>query len=1049
MNLSSAYLKFLPSFSVFKKKEFILATHLNSAFILHRLNQPKYHSCIFVCNDEKNLNLRKEEISQLTTKYTISTFLPTLEEGLNNLSQNKLEEKKSYHLLQKQKPLLLFTTPQALTQAYVPLKNLNKLELKLAINQKIDFEKLKSILIDFGFSSTHTTNSIGEFSVRGFIVDIFPYFCKDPIRIEFWGQQIESIRSFDAFSQRSLKSLKQIEIHSLKDLSSLEKPTQHLSDLFSKPPYLIIENEQSWSNTIQKNSLHWSNQEVEEKIKHLPQTIGIPFEAKSVLQFNLEPEPQWESLKEAQSFIKTFSQKRYKILLVFQDQEEQQLFLKKETQLIVDQFVIGYLPNGFIHHQDKVAFLTYHNLFSTPLIKKSSSFLKGKTINLSEIQSFQKKDWIIHENYGLGQFLGVKKINIHNHFIDCIILQYANQGTLTLPIHDFKKISKYLSVESATPKLANLNSKAWERKKNKIKKSIVKLAENLIQLYAKREHLKGFAFKKDSLNQIEFEKSFPYPLTKDQNQAIMDTKKDMEKHYPMERLICGDVGFGKTEVALRATFKCVDNNKQVVLLAPTTLLSQQLFLIFEKRMSAWPFVVKPLNRFVSPKIQKETKELVSQGKVDVLIGTHKVLSKDISFKNLGLIIIDEEQKFGVKQKEDLKEKYLTIDSISLSATPIPRSLHLSLLNIRPFSTILTPPKNRLSIHTDDIYFEKKKIIQILKREHSRGGQSFFIYNRTADLDHYTQTLKEWLPDFKIATAHGKISEKLLESTMVDFSQAKYDILVCTSVIETGIDLPNVNTMIIHHPEHFGISELFQLRGRVGRSATQAYCYLTLNPDNLSDRSQKRIELLKSFTDLGSGYALAVQDLEIRGVGNIFGTEQKGHLFELGYQTYCKFIHYAIADLQGTPIAQWTTKINFPDDAFLEEKYIPSHQQRISLYQKISQIDSLKNFEEIEKELKDRFGKLPKATQNLIEIGKLSWLSQFFKFTQIEFQGKTVIFKTRENLHTNLLKKFFSSLTFPLHIQNIEDLFQIVCIFPSTQVFQNLKDLNHLLEHNLE
>ncbi len=1051
MTLATAYLKFSNFYSFSKQFQFVNlpAKEAWSTVVFNYLNEKQTQNNILVCENEHDLIQRIDELKPLFPSFSILHY-PSLtkdETIIKTASKKNQQRKEVFQKIIEKKSTLIVTTSSVFLEKLPSLKTLTENKISIEKNIEIDLDQLKEKLIDFGFEQKDTVTTIGEFSVRGFIIDVFSYFYDNPIRIELWGQTIESIRLFDVFSQRSIEILNQIKIESLSENHlNQSRNTYHLFDFFKQSPSIIIENELDWTQTLKEHSEtnNWSLDIIEQKIQQSNQLRGVNFESSAVLNLNIESEPEWQSFEEVKFSISHFLEKKYKIFLIVQDENEKQLFIKKNLNLGIQEILIGTKYNGFIQHNKKVVFLSYHNIFFQPFIKDDTPSFKGQGVIVPSFQSFQKKDWVIHEHYGIGQFIGIKKVTVQDHSIDCLLLQYADKGSLTLPVTDFKKISKYLSQDQVQPKLAQLGRKIWEQKKKKAKKAILKLAQDLIDLYAKRKSIKGFSFKKDSLNQQDFEENFPYTLTPDQNKAILETKLDMEKPYPMDRLICGDVGFGKTEVALRATFKCVDNGKQAVLMAPTTLLSQQLFSQFERRISSWSIQVGCLNRFQTTKEQRITKEKLKQGQIDIIVGTHKVLSKDVEFKNLGLIIIDEEQKFGVRQKEILKEKYFSVDSISLSATPIPRSLHLSFLNIRPFSIIQTPPQNRLSIETHNVSLQEKPIVKILTQEKNRGGQSFFVYNRVEDLFVYKNKLQKWLPDFKIAMVHGKLPEKELEKIMLNFVRNKYDILVCTSIIEAGIDLSNVNTIIIHHPEYFGISELFQLRGRVGRSSTQAYCYLTLSQKSLSDHSQTRINMLKKFTALGSGYALAVQDLEIRGVGNILGTEQKGHLYELGYHTYCQLIQNAVKEIQGKPTLNIETKIDYPQDAFLNQDYIENSSQRIDLYQKISWIDNIKGFDDLSKELLDRFGKIPLATQNLILIAKLSWLSRSFNLTDIQFQGSRIILTTNEGVHSKILKNLFANLPFPFNLTNTTPL-QIVCVFPSAHPQSNLIQLNTILK----
>lgn len=956
-------------------------------------------------------------------------------------------------------PGIIVTTPLALAEKLPHPKLFHRDILQLAKGMEISLSDMRETLNHLGFYEESVVEDLGQFAIRGGILDIYPYGRENPLRLEWFGDEIESIREFDIFSQRSKKTLEEVSLwpmtewcfhtkeieegllkHS-KNFSSesefdaetfrlLEKQDRtgltwqkpffstcdsHLLDFFKGPVNVLFESfEISGPSSISmlklfdqyhvayekaKETGHWvaepqrllySEKELLDKFKQLPSIhlSSIHTGLESSFQFQIEDQSQGGgNLESVQEELEAFRLKGYEVCVLVPNEGQGQRLKKITEDYPLNQIIIGKLSTGFVSHEDHLVFYTDHQIFNRFQRTHATKSYKGGSVSIPHFEALSKGDVIVHQEYGLGKFLGIKRLQVEDHKVDCLLLAYHGNDKLTIPVTDLSKIQKYSSKEGASPSLSKLGGTSWENLKAKTKKSIVELAQDLLELYARREAIKGYAYPPDGHLQAEFEEAFEYTPTPDQLSAIADTKKDMEKPVPMDRLICGDVGFGKTEVAMRAVFKAVTNKKQVAVLAPTTLLVSQHFSSFSERFSNWPVRIEYINRFRSSADEKEILKATARGEVDVLIGTHRLLSSDVVFKDLGLIVVDEEQKFGVQQKEKLKKVRAEVDVLSMSATPIPRSLYMSLMGARNFSVILTPPRNRLPIQTTVLEWKNETIKEAIQREISRGGQCFVVHNRVNDLAEVVESLEVLVPHFRIGMAHGQMPEKDLERVMTAFIRREYDILVSTSIIESGIDLPNVNTIIINKSHHFGLSQLFQMRGRVGRSGTQAYCLLICPPkEKFSDEAKKRLYSMQRFTELGSGYQLAMRDLEIRGAGNILGEQQSGHIMAVGFDTYCTLLKEAMTELQGGQVdPQIEPELEIPLSCFIPEDYVPDGLQRIALYQKLSDCESQQMVEELQLEFKDRFGVLPEELENLLISMRLRLLCKEYGIQKLSLR----------------------------------------------------------------
>lgn len=656
----------------------------------------------------------------------------------------------------------------------------------------------------------------------------------------------------------------------------------------------------------------------------------------------------------------------------------------------------GTLSKGFEYVESRFAFVADSDIFGVQ--KRKRAVKKRAKKPLDPFTDLKVGDYVVHENHGIGRYLGIEKLTVNGVERDYLNVQYAGTDRLYIPTDQMGLIQPYIGLDDKEPRLSKLGGAEWQKAKNKARQSVKELAIDLVKLYAEREATTGFEFSKDTDWQLQFEEAFPYEETPDQLQSIAEIKNDMESKKVMDRLLCGDVGYGKTEVAIRAAFKAVMDEKQVAVLVPTTILAQQHYNTFVSRFGEFPFKIEVLSRFKTAKEQKEILKALKEGNIDVIIGTHRLLSKDVKFKDLGLLIVDEEQRFGVGHKEQIKELKKNIDVLTLTATPIPRTLHMSLVGIRDISIIETPPEERYPVQTYVVEYSDSLVRDAVLREVQRGGQVYFVYNHVKTMEKMAERLRELLPDIRIATAHGQMSETMLEKIMLAFYEREYDLLLCSTIVENGLDIPNVNTLIVYDADRFGLSQLYQLRGRVGRSNRIAYAYLTYKKDKiLNEVAEKRLQAIKEFTEFGSGFKIAMKDLEIRGAGNLLGAEQHGQMAAVGYELYCKLLDETIRSLKGEyePKAP-DAVIDLRLDAFIDSSYIRQESRKIEMYKRIAAIEDLGDKYDVEEELVDRFGDIPPETQNLIYIAYTKALATKFGFSEISQQGRQVRMKLRQD-----------------------------------------------------
>ena len=881
------------------------------------------------------------------------------------------------------------------------LDNYKKKNIFIKKDEDISFDDLIKKLVDLGYTRETIVNKTGEFSVRGFVIDIFPISFTDPIRVEFWGDTVDKIKFFNTNTQRTTKEIKDITIYPNTEFLVEKEIDKFLLKQKDLPLYTDTTNISSFFNSIvifdDFQQLQTSYDSLLEEMMNYSISNNVPgntvymndfydiknnkelyfnqyddiIKNKTALNFNFKNVEFIKNDKTTiNSVLNTYNKKyililcmsdRYKVNKLIDYLENPDIVFTDENNILNDKIniIIKKMNQGFIY--DKYAIITENDIYgSKSEIKYKNKFRLGTKIR--NLNKLDVGDYVVHEAHGIGKYCGLKTLTKNGFKKDYLMVSYKDDDKLYIPVEKIDFISKYSAKDGIIPKLNKLGGTEWQRTKLKARKRIQDMAGELLKLYAIRETTKGFAFLKDTKEQYEFEEEFPYTETEDQLKAIAEIKKDMEKDRPMDRLLCGDVGYGKTEVAFRAIFKAIMSGKQVALLCPTTILSNQHFNNAIERFKAFPINIEMLNRFVPTKRVNIILEKLKEGKVDLLIGTHRILSNDVIFKDLGLLVIDEEQRFGVTHKEKIKKYKDNVDVLTLSATPIPRTLQMSMSGLRNLSLIETPPVDRFPVQTYVLSENNQIIKDAIYKELSRDGQCFLLFNHVQDLESKKNELQKLVPDAKIICAHGKMTKTQLEDIMNDFINKVYDVLLCTTIIETGIDIPNVNTLIVYDADKFGLSQLYQLRGRVGRTNKIAYCYLMYNKSKiLSEIAVKRLNSIKEFTELGSGFAIAMRDLSIRGAGDILGSEQAGFIDTIGIEMFMQMLDNEIKRLKGIEVEErqdYTPLINV--ETAIEDNYIPDNDIKIEIHKKINQIDSYNKLNEVKDELIDRFGKLDES-----------------------------------------------------------------------------------------
>lgn len=921
--------------------------------------------------------------------------------------------------------ILLVTYPEAISEKVLDSKALKNSTLPIKQNEEIDIEFVEEILSNYQFEWVDFVYRPGQYARRGGIIDVFSYSAENPFRIEFRGDRIASMRTFDYETQNSINELDYIQITPNLSENYQQDLNGYVLDYFSQQPYIFSLDSVLFEQQIKQfqtdRFIHddeeksqipsFSHKELLEKLNTYT-WVEIGQALKHIdhyIIFNTTVQPSFnKNFDLLKDDILQKRKEQYNIyFLVEQESQQERLIDILKNLGISDEvkFLNNSISQGFVDNDLKIACYTEHQFFNKFYKHKvRDRFLHSESLTINEFYSLKPGDYIVHIDHGIGIFGGLEKIEINGKWQEQIKLVFKDNALVYVSIHNLHKISKFRGKDSETPKLSKIGSGAWLKMKAQAKQKVKDIARDLVKLYAERMQKKGFAFSTDSYLQEELEASFFYEDTPDQFKATKAVKADMEKSVTMDRLVCGDVGFGKTEVAIRAAFKAVADNKQVAILVPTTLLALQHSLTFKERLAKFPCTVEYLTRLKTAKQEKEILENVKSGKIDIIIGTHKILSKKLEFKDLGLLIIDEEQKFGVAAKEKLRQLKSNIDTLTLTATPIPRTLQFSLMGARDLSVIQTPPPNRQPIITELHSFNKEIIQKAIDFELSRGGQVFFIHNRVENIHEVERIVHELCPDASIAIGHGQMNPVELEKIMIDFIEGNYDVFISTAIVENGIDIPNANTIIINNGHMFGLSDLHQLRGRVGRTNRKAFCYILTPPvDTLPADARKRLRAIEEFSDLGSGFYIALQDLDIRGAGNLLGAEQSGFIAEMGYDTYQKILQEAIQEIRNeenistsseqeklttSPLPKkFSVDCTFESDLqlYIPEFYVENVTERIRLYKELDQLEDENEIEHFSKKLSDRFGPIPKEVEGLFDVLRIRWIAQKLGFEKVSLK----------------------------------------------------------------
>lgn len=928
----------------------------------------------------------------------------------------------------EKKPKVIIAAFSALSEKVLRKEDFKAISHQIKTGDSLDFDFTEELLHQFNFNKVDFVSEPGEFSVRGGIVDVFSYSNEEPYRITFFGSEVESIKTFNVETQLTNAKVNEFQLVSNMNFAVSGSKVSIL-ELLPKDSFVISKNaflggskiKKFYEKSLEKYELlskeikHQKPEELflseEEFISQIKDFKTIDFSSQilkfsnsSVLELNQIPQPSFH--KNFQLLIEDLEQKiaeNYEIWISFSTEKQKErleiIFEELEKKVSFKSFK-SELHEGFVDSDQKIVVYTDHQIFDRyQRFKAKNAFAKSEQLTLKDLMSLKIGDYIAHIDHGIGKFMGLVKVNNNGKVQECFKLTYKNNDLLYVSIHSLHKISKYNGPDGKEIVLSKLGSPAWKSLKQKTKAKVKQIAFDLIKLYAQRKTAQGFQFSPDSYLQNELEASFVYEDTPDQEKATLDVKKDMEAETVMDRLICGDVGFGKTEIAIRAAFKAATDGKQVAILVPTTILAFQHFRSFKERLKDFPVNISYLNRFRTAKQKTETLEGLKNGKIDIVIGTHQLVGSSVKFKNLGLLIIDEEHKFGVAVKDKLKTLKNNIDTLTLTATPIPRTLQFSLMAARDLSVIKTPPPNRQPVETQTIGFSEELIRDAVSYEIQRDGQVYFINNRIENLKDIAGLIQRVVPDAKVITGHGQMEGKQLEQNVLDFMEGKYDVLVSTTIVESGVDVPNANTIFINDAQKFGMADLHQMRGRVGRSNRKAFCFLITPPfDMITSDARKRLEAIEQFSDLGSGFQIAMKDLEIRGAGDLLGGEQSGFINEMGFETYQKLMQEALEELKDDKdfenlfeneeerqkLFKSTKDVNIDTDLelMLPDFYVQNIEERLSLYQKLAEIDSEKDLQQFENELIDRFGNLPKEAKNLLKSVELKWIAAEIGFDKI-------------------------------------------------------------------
>ena len=923
----------------------------------------------------------------------------------------------------KDEQLIIVTYPSALEEGIPDADKIRKSLLELNAGDEISHEEIVSSLFESGFERVDFVSEPGQFAIRGAIVDIFSYSYNNPFRISFFGDEIDSINIFDCNTQLSKEKVHKAEIYP--DITTDTDDSDscvHITDILPDNTLVWLD-----SSDMYKNKEFFPSFD---KYKKVFMELPLSRQDESAVRFNIVPQPvfnkNFELLTED---IRKRLEEGYRVR-IYGEKESQLERLKSilsQNNAILPEFVSKCnIHNGFIDHENKVCCYSDHEIFDRfHRVSIRRTVEKSEQLTINDLTSFAIGDYIVHIDYGVGIFGGLVRMkDDKGRMHEVVKLTYKDNDVVFVSVHALHKISRYKSKDSEPPKIHKLGSKVWQNLKTSTKSKVKDIAKDLIQLYAKRKSVKGFAFSADTYMQKELESSFMYEDTPDQEKAVAAVKGDMEDTCPMDRLVCGDVGFGKTEVAVRAAFKAVADSKQVVVLVPTTILALQHYNTFKNRLNDFPCNIDYVSRLRTTKEVSDIQRRLKNGTLDIVIGTHKLIGKGFEFKDLGLLIIDEEQKFGVGAKEKLRQLKASVDTLTLTATPIPRTLQFSLLGARDLSIINTPPPNRIPVQTEIMLFDHDEVRKIINYELNRGGQIFFVHNRVEELQSIHDILHRLVPDMRICVAHGQMEAKVLENKILDFMAGDYDMLLCTTIIENGLDVPNANTIIINQAQNIGLSDLHQLRGRVGRSNRRAFCYLMVPPlVSITEDARRRLKAIESFSDLGSGFNIAMQDLDIRGAGNLLGAEQSGFITDMGFETYQKILAEAMEELGvETGIVTKSSSENYISDCSIEtdqlalipDSYIDITAEKIRIYKELDSLSSEKEIEQMKVKMSDRFGPIPEELSRLFDIVKIRLKGQKAGFEKIIIKNGVMI----AFFISNPLSQYFRSDKFAKILENI-------------------------------
>lgn len=992
----------------------------------------KKKSVLFLTDDKEDALYITTELEDLLGKENVLYFPPT------HLEPYQIEKTQNANLVLRtevlnrihndKKPRVMVAPFSSLAEKVMKKEDFKAISHTIKVGDSLDFDFTEELLHQFNFNPTDFVSEPGEFSVRGGIVDVFSYSNEEPYRISFFGNEVESIKTFDIETQLSKEKITEFQLVSNMNFSVTGTKVS-LFDLAPKDLVVVTKNafvgfslidkfylkaEEKFENLnseirqLSPSELFVSEEDFSKDINRFEWVDFTLQEIKGnkakVLSLNQVPQPSFH--KKFELLLEDLEEKQnegFETWISFSTEKQKErlesIFESLENKVPFKSFK-SELHEGFVDLDYKISVYTDHQIFDRyQRYKAKNSFAKSEQITLKDLMQMKVGDFITHIDHGIGKFMGLVKVNNNGKIQECFKLTYKNGDLLYVSIHSLHKISKYNGPDGREIVLSKLGSPAWKSLKQKTKAKVKQIAFDLIKLYAERKTAKGFAFTPDTYLQNELEASFIYEDTPDQEKATQDVKIDMENDTVMDRLICGDVGFGKTEIAIRAAFKAATDGKQVAILVPTTILAFQHFRSFKERLKDFPVNISYMNRFRSAKQKAETLEGLENGKVDIVIGTHQLVGSSVKFKDLGLLIIDEEHKFGVSVKDKLKTIKSNIDTLTLTATPIPRTLQFSLMAARDLSVIKTPPPNRQPVDTQIIGFSEEILRDAISYELQRDGQVYFINNRIENLKDIAGLIQRLVPDAKVITGHGQMEGKQLERNILDFMEGKYDVLVSTTIIESGVDVPNANTIFINDAQRFGMADIHQMRGRVGRSNRKAFCFLITPPfDMMSTLARKRLEAIEQFSDLGSGFQIAMKDLEIRGAGDLLGGEQSGFINEMGFDTYQKIMQEALEELQNDSefedlfeneddrkkLFKHTKEVNIDTDLelMLPDFYVQSIEERLSLYQKLAEIENKEQLKKLEIELADRFGALPPEAINLLKSVELKWIAAEIGFDKI-------------------------------------------------------------------